>query len=139
MRQDARIPLIDVGTVKLIKQGHITVYREIKEFFEGGVLFVDERIEQFNAVILATGYRPRVNAFLTGIAAVAYDANGTPLSSGREASMPGLYFCGYHVSPTGMLREIAIEARKISASITRKRDLLKADVLAQPIKHTKSL
>jgi hypothetical protein len=89
--------------------------------------------------VLATGYQPRVNAFLTGIAAAAYDAKGTPLSSGRESSMPGLYFCGYHVSPTGMLREIALEAKKIGASIARKRDLLRAELLAQPAKHTKTL
>jgi hypothetical protein len=47
------------------------------------------------------------------------DEQGTPLSSGREASIPGLYFCGYYVSPTGMLREISIEARRISAAIAR--------------------
>jgi hypothetical protein len=52
--------------------------------------------------------------------------------------MPGLYFCGYHVSSTGMLREIALEAKKISASIARKRNLLRADLLAQPAKHTKT-
>lgn len=138
MRQDARIPLIDVGTVKLIKEGHLTVYGGIQEFCEDGVIFTDGRQAQFNAVILATGYRPRVNAFLTGIAAAAYDANGTPLSSGRESAMPGLYFCGYHVSSSGMLREISIEARKISASITRKQELLKADVLGQSKKQTKS-
>jgi indole-3-pyruvate monooxygenase len=69
-------------------------------------------------VILATGYRPRVNAFLEG-ASAAYDENGTPSSSGREAPIPGLYFCGYYVSPTGMLREIALEARRISAAIAR--------------------
>lgn len=138
MRRDARIPLIDVGTVRLIKEGRITVYGGVQEFCEDGVIFTDGRQRQFHAVILATGYRPRVNAFLTGIAAAAYDANGTPLSSGREASMPGLYFCGYHVSPTGMLREIAIEARNISRSIARKRDLFKADLLMESIKHTKT-
>ena len=126
MRQDARIPLIDVGTVKLIKDGQVKIYGEIREFCEDGVIFTDGRQIQVQAVVLATGYRPRVNAFLTGMAAAAYNADGTPLSSGRESSMPGLYFCGYHVSPTGMLREIALEAKKISASIARKREMLKA-------------
>jgi hypothetical protein len=31
-----------------------------------------------------------------------------------------LYFCGYYVSPTGGLREIAIEAKHISAAIVAK-------------------
>lgn len=138
MRHDARIPLIDVGTVKLIKDGRIIVYGGIGEFCEDGVIFTDGRQAQFNAVVLATGYRPRVNAFLTGMAAAAYDAEGTPLSSGRESSMPGLYFCGYHVSPSGMMREIALEAKKIRASIVRKRELLKAQLLGQSVKQTKS-
>lgn len=128
MRRDAHIPLIDVGTVKLIKSGQIKVYEGIQEFTENGVVFTDGKQAQFKVVVLATGYRPRVNAFLTGISAAAYDANGTPLSSGRETSMPGLYFCGYYVSPTGMLREIAIEARKISASIARKGKAKKASI-----------
>jgi len=120
MRHTARIPLIDVGTVKLIKSGQVTVYEGIKEFTEDGVIFDDGKRAKFEAVILATGYRPRVNMFLTGFSAAAYDANGIPLSSGEETSMPGLYFCGYYVSPTGMLREIGIEARKIAASIAGK-------------------
>jgi hypothetical protein len=34
--------------------------------------------------------------------------------------VPGLFFCGYYISPTGMLREIALEARRISAAIAAK-------------------
>jgi hypothetical protein len=34
--------------------------------------------------------------------------------------VPGLFFCGYYVSPTGMMREIGIEARQIAAQIARK-------------------
>jgi phytoene dehydrogenase-like protein len=51
----------------------------------------------------------------------AWADDGTPSSSGRESALPGLYFCGYNVSPTGMLREIAREARRISAAIAGKR------------------
>ena len=29
--------------------------------------------------------------------------------------MPGLYFCGFEVSPTGQLRKIGQEARKIAS------------------------
>lgn len=120
IQYNARIPLIDVGTIKLIKQGQISVFPGITSFTADGVIFTDGRQEKFDAVILATGYRPQVNAFLQG-AAAAYDASGTPLSSGCEAALPGLYFCGFHVSPTGMLREIALEAQRISAAIARKR------------------
>jgi cation diffusion facilitator CzcD-associated flavoprotein CzcO len=116
---DARIPLIDVGTLKLIKRGQIALYPGIERFTEDGVIFTDGKQARFDAVILATGYRPRINTFLEG-SSTTYDENGTPLSSGHEMPIPGLYFCGYHVAPTGMLREIALEARRISAAIARK-------------------
>ncbi len=115
----ARIPLIDVGTIQLIKRGQITVFPGIETFTEEGVTFTDGNQRKFEAVILATGYRPRVNTFLEG-ASAAHDANGTPSSSGCEAPISGLYFCGYYVSPTGMLREIALEAKRISAAIAQK-------------------
>jgi indole-3-pyruvate monooxygenase len=116
---DARIPLIDVGTIQLIERGQIAVHPGIQGFTDDGVIFTDGRQEKFDVVILATGYRPRVNAFLQG-AAGTYDEQGMLLSSGHEAPIPGLYFCGYYVSPTGMLREIALEARRIGAAIARK-------------------
>jgi len=118
IQRDARIPLIDVGTIKQIQRGQVKVYPGIERFTEDGILFTDGKQRKFDAVILATGYRPRVNAFLEG-ALTAYDDNGTPLFSGPETPIPGLYFCGFHVSPTGMLREIALEARRISAVIAQ--------------------
>jgi indole-3-pyruvate monooxygenase len=121
IRRTGRIPLIDVGTIKLIKNGQVQVYPGIERFTEKGVRFTDGKQEDFDAVILATGYRPRVNAFLED-GLNAYDDQGTPLLSGPESPVPGLYFCGFHISPTGMLREIAIEARRISAAIARPAD-----------------
>jgi cation diffusion facilitator CzcD-associated flavoprotein CzcO len=122
IRRSARIPLIDVGTLDLIKHGRITVCPGVESFTETGVVFTDGNRAQFDAVILATGYRPRVDEFLRTSEA-AHDENGTPWSSGREAEIPGLYFCGYFVSPIGMLRDIAREARQIAGAILRKEAL----------------
>ncbi len=119
IERNARIPLIDVGTIKLVKQREVGVYPGIRQFTEEGIIFNDGREMKFDAVILATGYRPRVSAFLQGVSGV-YDADGTPISGGDASAVPGLFFCGYHVSPTGMLREIAMEARHIAASIAHK-------------------
>ncbi len=120
IRNDVHIPLIDVGTIKLLKDGHLTVYAGIKEFMQDGVIFLDGKQATFDAVILATGYRPRVDTFLK-VDSNIYNQDGIPQSSGRETSIPGLYFCGYYVSPTGMLREISMEARQISASIAARK------------------
>ena len=108
IRESARIPLIDVGTIELIKRGKIAVRPGVERFTEDAVVFTDGRRQACDGVVLATGYRPRVDAFLSG-AGAAYDEDGTPRSSGRESAVPGLYFCGFHVSATGMLREIGID------------------------------
>ena len=119
VRRTGHIPLIDVGTIGLIKRGRVAVRPGIERFTADGVAFTDGTRRPFDAVILATGYRPRVDAFLEGPSA-AYDADGAPTSSGGEAPVPGLYFCGYRVAPTGMLREIGFEARRIGAAIARR-------------------
>ncbi|HSJ90151.1 MAG TPA: ABC transporter ATP-binding protein, partial [Anaerolineales bacterium] len=113
-------PLIDVGTLKLIKEGHLKVQPGIQEFTPGGVKFTDGQQCNFDAVILATGFRPRVNSFLEENS-TSVDQEGTPLQSGRMAASPGLYFCGYYIAPTGMLREIGMEAKQISASIAARK------------------
>lgn len=115
MRRDGTIPLIDIGTINLIKRGDITVHPGIESFTQNGVRFTNGTELMVDVVVLATGYEPRVSDFID--APAAYDERGKPTISGHEAGVPGLYFCGYRVSPTGMLREIGIEARAISASI----------------------
>ncbi|MEO8396948.1 MAG: NAD(P)/FAD-dependent oxidoreductase [Chloroflexota bacterium] len=116
VKKTGRIPLLDIGTIKLIRSGQITVYPDIERFTENGVRFTNGVASDFAAVILATGYRPNLEAFLKPAAKVT-DAKGIPLVSGAVSALPGLYFCGYYVSSNGMLREIAREAKKISGAI----------------------
>jgi thioredoxin reductase len=117
-RRQGRIPMIDIGTLKLIREGKIHLHPGIEKFKEDHIIFKDGRAEEFEAVILATGYQPRVDEFLRG--AGVLDDHGKPILSGYEAAISGLYFCGFYISPTGMLREVAMEARRITADIVRK-------------------
>ena len=41
------------------------------------------------------------------------------LKDAEAAPLPGLYFCGFYVSPTGMLREISLEAQRLARLIAR--------------------
>ncbi len=113
-----RIPLIDVGTVDLIRQQHIQVRAGVKAFTERGVTFDDGTEASFEVVVLATGYRAGLGRILD--TAQLMDATGKPLErGGGETKLPGLYLCGFNVTPTGMLREIALEARHIAAEVSR--------------------
>jgi indole-3-pyruvate monooxygenase len=115
IREHARLPLIDIGTMRLIKERRLPVHAAIQRFTKDGVVFTDGTEAAFDAVVLGTGFRAGVDAFLE--APGALDGRGTPLSSGAESPLDGLYFCGFRVAPGGMLREIAAEAPAIARAI----------------------
>ena len=114
--REQRIPLIDVGTLELLREGHAELYPGISAFTVQTVQFQDGREEPFDAVVLATGYRPALHDFLEPAAQVT-TAEGRPRVSGEETALPGLYFCGFTVSARGVLYDIAAEARRIGAGI----------------------
>ncbi len=114
----ARVPLIDVGTVAKIRAGAIAIRLDVRALDAGSVDFVDGTREAFDAIIAATGFRPDLRPLLPDVNG-ALDAAGLPRVSGGPTAVPGLYFCGFYVSPTGQLREIGIEARRIADHIAR--------------------
>jgi cation diffusion facilitator CzcD-associated flavoprotein CzcO len=118
--RDHHVPLLDIGTMKQIKQGRITVHGDLDRFTEDGVVFADGLQVALDAVVLATGYRAAIGDFLAEWEAVC-DSSGTPTVSGAPTALAGLYFCGMYVSPSGMLREIGLEAARISAHIDQQR------------------
>jgi cation diffusion facilitator CzcD-associated flavoprotein CzcO len=111
--EDGRIPLLDVGTLAQIRSGRIKVRGDIVSFTPNGVVFARSAPEEFDAVILATGFRPDLRALLPDARGVLSE-KGSPLVSGAPTAEPGLFFCGATVSPTGQLREIGIEAARIA-------------------------
>lgn len=116
IKQDARIPVIDVGVIKLIRKGRVNVYPGVKEFARDGVTFADGTAKHFDAVILATGFRVQADTMFKDASSLV-NHDGYPLASGRETALPGLYFCGFHNAATGLLREIGIEAERIGKAI----------------------
>ena len=118
VEEDGRVPLIDIGTLEKIRDGAIKVRGGIDRLTSEGVIFDDARREQFDAIILATGFRPDLRQLLPDVKGV-FDNHGMPLVTGRATDAPGLYFCGQITSPTGQLREIGIEAQQIADSAKR--------------------
>jgi cation diffusion facilitator CzcD-associated flavoprotein CzcO len=115
-----RIPLIDIGTIALVKQGKIAVVPAPRAFTERGLELEDGREVPADLVLLATGYRPEIGAFLEG-AGDALDARGYPRVHGAPIpGLPGLYFLGFRNPITGQLHDIALEAERIAESIATK-------------------
>ena len=111
--EDGKIPVLDVGTVAKIRAGDIKTHPGIAKFDAQGATFTDGRRADFDAVILATGFKPDYRALLPD-ALGALDANGAPKVADRRTSAPGLYFIGARAVATGQLREIGIAARRVA-------------------------
>jgi len=108
----SKVPLIDIGTLKFVREGRIVVLGGVRCLGSAGeVTFDDDSVRRFDAMVLATGFRPGLEKFLEP------EASAVSGIAGRD----GLYFCGFRISPTGMLRDIGIEARWIANDIVGKR------------------
>ena len=110
--EDGRIPLIDVGTLGKIRDGSIQIRGGIDRLTNDGAVFDDGRSEAYGAILLATGFRPDLRRLIDVDGVL--DAHGAPRVTGQATDVPGLYFCGQIVSPTGQLREIGIEAQRLA-------------------------
>ena len=113
--EDGRVPMIDVGTLGKIRDGSIKVRGGIDRLTSEGVVFDDGKNESFEAIVLATGFRPDLRRLIPDVEGV-FDAHGRPRVTGAATDVPGLYFCGQTVSPTGQLREIGLEAERLASA-----------------------
>jgi cation diffusion facilitator CzcD-associated flavoprotein CzcO len=113
IEEDGRVPLIDVGTLDAIRDGRIKLRGDIASFTRECVHFKESPAERFDAVILATGFRPDLRPLLPDAKAVL-SATGAPLVSGRATAEPGLFFCGAIPSALGQLRRIGVDAIRIA-------------------------
>jgi cation diffusion facilitator CzcD-associated flavoprotein CzcO len=122
IEEDGRVPLLDVGTMAKIRDCSIKVRGGIDRFMSDGVVFSDQNEQKFDAVILATGFNPDLRKLLPGVNGLLSE-DGKPLVAGRATNQPGLYFCGLVASPTGQLREIGLEAKRIAGLAKRHVDI----------------
>ena len=113
-----QIPLLDIGTIDLIKQGQINVLGDVYFINKDMIQFEDNTEERFDAIILAIGYETGLNHFIAIDATRQADIKQNILSR-KQFGKDNLYFCGFYVAPTGMLREIALESEIIADRIQK--------------------
>lgn len=117
LRETGRTPVIDLGTLDLIRAGRIAVRPGIQTLTPTGVQFTDGREEAFDALLLATGYRPAVQALFPDLA-LPVDARGLPREVVGTGDAAGLYFVGFELTrPGGLLNTIADQARTVARAL----------------------
>lgn len=114
-----KIPVIDVGTLAQIKAGTITVLPGIIRINPKTVTFTDGRELPFDAIVLATGYRPALATVLgTGLAGNVLNEKGFPKSCWfDEKTLRGLYFLGYTTPLTGVIYGLNVDSDRIARHI----------------------
>jgi len=118
IEKDASIPLLDIGTIKHIKQGHIKVNDGIDHISANTVYFSDGKREEFDVIIAAIGYSREYEKIIQTDKS-RFDDLKVSVSRQRYFGKDGLYFCGFWISPRGQIREISLDARKIARDIMK--------------------
>lgn len=119
IQKDGNIPLLDIGTIKHIRQGHITIYDNISYISGKTVHFTNGKKENFDAIVAAIGYY-REYAEIIDVDKSRFEDLKLSVKKQKYFGKDGLYFCGFWVAPTGTIREIGLDARRIAKDIATK-------------------
>ncbi|WP_406531067.1 flavin-containing monooxygenase [Streptomyces sp. I8-5] len=118
--KDGAIPVQDVGLIDAVKRGRVMPVAAVESFDGDAVVLAGgERITP-DAVIAATGYRRSLEGLVGHLGVL--DARGRPVVHGARTpkQAAGLYFTGFTNPISGMLRELALDARKIAKKAARR-------------------
>jgi indole-3-pyruvate monooxygenase len=118
IRRDGNAPVLDIGTLFHIRKGHVKIYDNIDHIDGKIIYFKDGKHAGFDAIVAGIGYY-RDYAEIVDVDKDRFE--DLRLSAGKQKyfGKDGLYFCGYWVSPTGQIREIASDAQKIAKGIAK--------------------
>ena len=122
IQKDGKIPVIDIGTIKHIRQGHINIYADIDYISGKTVHFTNGKKEDFDAIVAATGYY-RDYAEIIDVDKSRFDDLKVSIKKQQYFGKDGLYFCGFWIAPTGQFREIASDAKQIAKDIAKKENV----------------
>ncbi len=119
IQKDGSIPLIDIGTIAHIRQGHISIFDNINYIAGKTVHFTDGKQEEFDAIVAAIGYYRQYDKIIN-VDKSRFDDLNVCAERQKFFGKDGLYFCGFWIGPTGVFREIALDAQKIAKDIAKR-------------------
>ncbi|MEU3506522.1 NAD(P)/FAD-dependent oxidoreductase [Streptomyces longwoodensis] len=116
---EGAIPVQDVGLIDAVRTGRVEVVAAVEGFEDGTVLLADGGRVAPDTVIAATGYVRALEGLVGHLGVL--DGRGRPVVHGARtpSGAPGLYFTGFTNPISGMLRELAIDARRIAKAVAR--------------------
>lgn len=120
IQKDQSVPLLDIGTLKLIKEGHINIFDDIDHISGKTVHFTDGKTEDFDAIVAAIGYNKGFEGDVVKVDNSRFEDLKVSVDKQKYFGKDGLYFCGFWISPTGQIREISLDAQKIAKHIAKK-------------------
>jgi NADPH-dependent glutamate synthase beta subunit-like oxidoreductase len=115
LRTHRYVPVQDVGIVRDVVSGRVRPVGAVQSFTATSVLLADGTSVRPDAVIAATGYETGLPALFEDPS--LFDETGVPRVHGGAPARPGLFFLGYDVTLGGMLRQVAIESRRVARAI----------------------
>ncbi|MFE5998072.1 flavin-containing monooxygenase [Streptomyces sp. NPDC056454] len=117
--REGAIPVQDVGLIDAVKTGKVVPVATVASFDKNAVVLADGARLTPDTVIAATGYTRALEPLLGHLDVL--DARGRPVVHGARTpkQAPGLYFTGFTNPISGMLREMALDARKIAKKVAR--------------------
>lgn len=119
--RDGNAPVLDIGTIQHIRKGHIKVFDDIDHIEGNTIYFKDGRKGNFNAIVAAIGYY-RDYAEIIEVDKSRFEDLLVNTGKQKYFGKDGLYFCGYWISTTGQIREIAMDAKRIAEDISKNKD-----------------
>jgi indole-3-pyruvate monooxygenase len=119
IRRDGHIPLLDIGTLSLIRQGQIKIQEDIDHAEGETIHFKDGNKQVFQAIVAAIGYEPNYPMFMD-LDKNRFEDLQVSTKKQQYFGKEGLYFCGFWISPTGQIREISSDAQIIARDIAKK-------------------
>ncbi|MER6343580.1 flavin-containing monooxygenase [Streptomyces sp. NPDC001595] len=119
--REGAVPVQDVGLIDAVRKGRVEIVAAVDSFEDGKVVLADGDRVGPDAVIAATGYVRALEGLVGHLDVL--DDRGRPLVHGPRSphQAPGLFFTGFTNPISGMLRELAIDARKIARAVVRTR------------------
>lgn len=113
-------PVLDIGIVRLIRKGKVRLYAGVDRVERDRVTFGDGESAGFDAIVAGIGYE-RNHSPIVEVGSRRFEDLRVSVDKQQYFGEDGLYFCGYWISPTGQIREIAKDARKIARDICKKK------------------